>query len=236
MPYRDPETGRFVAHDDHDHDHHHHRSFADHDIHHIRHDLRFLPSADAGPNVVHTEDRDWEITERGLDPDELAELVGLRVSATIGTDVDPISQDEIGHITGWFQTGFNLSGDEFLVSQGTQATEDFDVDGSGTADFRSFTRDTDEVGQLTADRLDGYLGYSDTTDGTGGAGGMPELNYVLNFRQMFGMGPIVDAADDFSTMVGLDINNVVAGATAKMTVSAYYEVEEYEHGRSRFGR
>lgn len=211
-------------------------SYSDYDVHHIQHDLRWRPAADAGPSAQHDDDRQWEVTERGLEPDELAELAVLRVSASLGTDVDPIDQDEIGHVSGVFQTGFNLSGDEFLAAPGSANTDGIDIDNSGTNDFQARTRDTDEVGQLTHDRLDGYLGYSDTTDGTGGAGGFPSIVYIMDFHELFGSGPVVDAADDFWTSVLLDVNNVVAGAVASFKVSAYYHVEETERGRSRFGR
>lgn len=228
MVHRDPTTGQYVSGDGSQ------LTYADHDVHWIRHEASFLASADSGPLTGLNDVQQWEITERGLDPDELAELRALTVDVTLGTVGDPIDQDEIGEINLRAQAGFNLSLDEFVLNNAS--TEGVDVDNSGTDDFNVVTNDTDEVGQLFAANLHGYPGYSDTTDGTGGAGGMPSLHETIHFPAMFGSGPVVDAVDDFSTHLRLDVNNMVAQVTAQATYQAVYAVEESESGRTRFGR
>lgn len=209
-------------------------SYSDHDVHHVSHVLKWSDNADSGPDDSVRDTRQFEITSRGIDPDELAELRAMRVQLTLGTDDSPVAQDEAGAVIAGFETGFNLSGDEFLFAD--RAQTGIDTDSSGTTDFQSIVNDTDEVGQLTADRLSMYVGYSDTTDGTGGAAGAPTMTYFLNCAELFGSGPYVDAADDFVTSITMDVNNLVAACTAEANLSLYYNVTEVEGGRTRFGR
>jgi hypothetical protein len=211
-------------------------SYSDHDVHWIRHKNNFLAAADSGPDTTFESEEQFEVTRRGLDPDELAELRALVVDVSIGTGVSPIDQDEIGSFKADIECGFNLSGDEFLRSFGTLSNETVDVDASGTDDFRVGTRETDEVGQLFSAVLYAYPGYSDTNDGTGGSAGMPSLHETIDYTELTGGGPIVDAADDFTSRVSLDINNMVAGCEVDVTYGLYYAVEQSEGGRTRFGR
>ena len=209
-------------------------SYADHDVHHVSHVLRFSQDADDGPDTGYRDTRQWEITARGIDPDELAELRFMTIQMNLGNDADSIEQDEIGSAVASYETGFNLSGDEFVLE--SRSTEDIDTGGGGNTDFIAAFGDTDEVGQLTANRLFQYAGYSDTTDGTGGAASGNTLAYQLNFGDVFGSGPYVDAADDFVTSIELNVDNMVSNMTAEINASLYYRVEEVEGGRTRFGR
>lgn len=228
-PHRDPETGQFLSGNG-----GMNLSYAEHDVHHVRHSLEYLNSADAGPSAGASDVRQFEITERGLDPDELAELRAITVQATLVPGGNVIPQDEIGGIRAVVESGFNLSADEFVLSN--RDTEGLDVDSSGTDDFTAGFNDTDEVGQLTAVQLGGYPGYSDTTDGTGGAGGLPQVQKTIAFPGLTGTGPVVDAVDDFSSKLFLRVENMVGGASVEAVYSLYYAVEESESGRTRFGR
>lgn len=229
MAHRDPETGQFVSDSGGSM-----LSYADHDVQHINHDLDYLATADVGPSATITDVREWDVTARGLDPDEIAELRAIRVNFTLQQAGSPISQDEIGSVRASLDTGYNLAGTEFL-SAGPSTTT-LDTDSSGTDDARVSFKDTDEVGQLTADQLSATVGFSDTTDGTGGSNGFPQVTYTMPYPGLTGGGPVVDSADGFQTRVELDVNNMVAGIGASARVSLFYAVEEVEGGRSRFGR
>lgn len=213
-------------------------SYADHDVHHVRHDVGFLASADSGPTVAYEDVQQFEITERGLDPDELAELRAMVVHCSVGSVVDNSEQDTASCIDAQFECGFNLSGDEFLFDFGSADSTNIDTDDSGTPDFRSAVRDTDEVGQLFHGRLFAYPGYRTdvSSTGGGGAGGMPVLRDTYVFDDLTGTGPVVDAVDDFSSRVALDVNNSVVGLTASASYQLFYAVEESDSGRTRFGR
>jgi len=228
MSSRDPETGQFVSSGNRS------MTYADHDVHWVRHALNFDDGADSGPDTVTNDIRRFEITSRGLDPDELAELRLLTIDASLKAGGTPIDQDEIGSVTAAIDYGYNLDGTEFLSA--TPNTEGIDVDDSGTDDYIAQFRDTDEVGQLGAHTLSMYPGYSDTTDGTGGSGSCPHFRFSFPLAAHLGTGPVVDSVDDFCSRIRLVINNMVADAAVDVKYGLYYAVEESESGRTRFGR
>jgi hypothetical protein len=204
-------------------------------VHHVRHTVEWDSGADAGPDDTYADERQFEITARGIDPDELAELRAIVVRLNVGPGTDVIAQDEIGAIQGTMECGYNLSGEEFLGAGGGSSF-DIDSDASGTDDYVVRTKDTDEVGQLCYDTLSAWVGYSDTTDGTGGSAAGAERFYIMNMADLFGSGPFVDAADDFTTRITLGVKNLVGEARAVASYSLYYDVSEVEGGRTRFGR
>lgn len=229
MSSRDPETGQFVSRSD-------SMSYADHDVHHVRHEVRWDgDTADSGPNDALTSEEQFEVTARGIDPDELAELRGMVVNVSIEPGLTVGSQDETGAVVAQYGSGYNLSDDEYLQGGGATITA-VDTDDSGTDDFVVATKDTDEVGQLTHDTLSMYLGYSDTTDGTGGSSTGPSYRYFMDFGKAFGSGPYLDAADDFTSRLRLSARNTVADVRATAQYTLYYNVLEVEGGRTRFGR
>jgi hypothetical protein len=228
MVYRDPETGQFRAGGNGG------LSYADHDVQWILHNVTFLDTADSGPDTALADTQQFEITERGLDPDELAELRLLTVDVALSLDEGVVDQDEIGGFVASVDYGFNLAGEEYLSAGGTATNED--VDDSGTDDFTVITRDTDEVGQLGSHELAMYAGYSDTTDGTGGSASCPRFYTQIPFATMLGTGPVVDAVDDFTSRVRLTAENMVGGGQVSVRYGCYYAVEESETGRTRFGR
>lgn len=230
MVYRDPETGQYRSDGNGSK-----LTYADHDVHHIRHEVLFRDTADSGPNDNYADEQQFEITARGIDPDELAELRTLTVRAALVVDDAPEVQDEIGGITADLGCGFNLSGTEFLNAGGASLSS-VDNDNSGTADYQIVTKDTDEVGQLWSATLSAYPGFSDTADGTGGAGSMPVVTQTLDLSGMFGTGPFVDSADDFTSRVALNLDNLITGVGVNVQYSLGYRVETMEGGRTRFGR
>lgn len=229
MPHRDPETGQFTTGDGGG------LSYADHDVHHVYHELQFLDTATSGPTTNQVSEQQFEITERGLDPDELAELRAVVVDATLTSEGTVIAQDEIGTVKATLGAGFNLSDDEFLADD-FEIPERFDQNDDGTNDFAVAVDDTDEVGQIFTGGLATGVSYSDTTDGTGGSAGYPHLREKISFAGLTGTGPFVDAADDFNSYIRLSVNNAVVDFSAEVRYSLYYRVEEMEGGRTRFGR
>lgn len=230
MVHRDPQTGQFVESDG----DMSMLTYADHDVHHCRHLLRYEDDADAGPTVGTDNVERYEITERGLDPDELAELRAMRITATVRVRADG-AQDSRGSVLAEIGAGFNLSGTEFI---GTAAdATSIDVDDSGTADFTAQTRDTDEVGQLYTQRLSTAIGFDDDANANGGSGGgEPTISETISFPALTGTGPVVDSADDFVSRVNLVVNNSITTVETDVRYTLYYAVEETESGRTRFGR
>lgn len=207
--------------------------YSGHEVQHIHHDVDWLATADAGPSNTIDNVQRWEVTDRGLERDELAELRAVKVSFSLQQVGDPSSQDEAGSVRAFLDGGFNLSGDEFL-SLGP-STAQIDDDNSGTNDYRISTKSSGEQGLLFADRIAGNPGFYEGASGAGGAAGFPNVHYFLDFGEHFGTGPVLDVNDDFVTRIELDVNNMVAGVGATAGVSLYYVLHEFEGGRPEFG-
>lgn len=211
-------------------------TYADFDVHHITHKITAPNSRDDPTQVVKREEQ-FEITERGLEPDELAELVAFRVETSINVDHNAVPPAKPGSCVVEAGAGFNLSGQEF-VQEGGELLATFDDDNSGTDDAQVRANDTDEVGQLWFSNYGTAITFEDEGSGTGGpaaaSGRYPE---VINLREMFGEGPVVDSVDDFTIRHRFELSSVdVYRVTSKLNFSLYYRVMETESGRSRFGR
>lgn len=225
---RNPVTGQFVAEDG-----NMNLTYSDHDIHHISHEVTYLSTADSGPNDDYADVQRFEITERGLDPDELAELRAIRVDAAMTFEAAG-AQDSIGSVRASVECGYNLSGTEFLLSG--RDSELVDTDGSGTDDFDVLTGSTDEVGQLFHGRLSCIIPYDDDSNGNGAGGHLQRLDETISYPQMTGTGPVVDSADDFVSRIRMNIENSITTVGCNVNYSLFYLVEETESGRTRFGR
>lgn len=195
--------------------------------------MKFKNAKDVGNGAAFSEEEQFEITERGLDPDELAELRAMRVQVAAIIDADG-PQDSTGTCSIDVGAGYNLSGDEFLNAN-PDITQ-IDSDDSGTDDLVSATKDTDEVGQLYSTSFNAVIPYDDDANSNGAGPALPNETETMNYAAMFGSGPVVDAADDFTTRIRLGLTNAVQTVGVKTTYSLYYAVEAQEGGRTRFGR
>lgn len=208
-------------------------SYADHDVHHIRHRALNQPASGGDDYVVNAVE-EFEVTERGLDPDELAELRAMRVS--VGAEVTAQEpQDSRGEFSFNIDAGFNIGVSDALNQQDTDST-DFDPDGDGTSEARSDVAETDEVGQIYTLSDNYNVGFDDDANGNGGGGSNVPVVETIDFAGMFGEGLYVDSADDFASVIAVKADNVVELVAVNVTYSLYYNVQETEGGRSRFGR
>jgi len=207
-------------------------SYADHDVHHIRHRAKVI-GTDAD-DADHTDVRNFEITQRGLAPDELAELKVFRVSVGLTFDAET-AEDSVGGIDVGLGAGFNLADGEFL--QTADFTQELiDSAGDGTDDINIRYADTDEVGELWNYRTALSAPFDDDANGNGGGAYGVNLTETLHMDQLFGSGPYVDSADDFSSLIEVNENNNTASVGVEVAYSLYYDVMETEGGRTRFGR
>lgn len=208
-------------------------SYADHDVHHVKHKLSQRPGT-GGADVEFVSTEQFEITERGLDPDELAELKAMRVS--IGVDVAAgQGQDSRGEIGYTVEAGFNTQGGETIRTVDT-VNDQKDPDGDGTDEINVSTADTDEVGQIytMADVVN--VGFDDDANGNGAGGQSNVTTETLNMAELFGSGPFVDSADDFVSVIEFRPDNVIEFVAVDVVYTLYYDVSVTEGGRSRFGR
>jgi hypothetical protein len=178
----------------------------------------------------------FEITQRGLDPDELAELRTLQVSIGIRgvTAVGGGNQNQSGEVRAIVEPGFNLTDSEFLSDPDNLSSDTIDSDSSGTDDYAVTFGDTDEVGQLGSWVCMAGIGFDDA--GGGGPSTPGNVWDQVNMADLYGSGPFVDAADDFSSSIQLNVSNAVEQAECTVLYRLGYKVDEQEGGRTRFGR
>lgn len=208
-------------------------SYADHDVHHIAHRVINNESTGGDDYVVEAVE-EFEITERGLDPDELAELRAMRVQ--VGAFCQALQpQDSRGEFSFTIDAGFNIGVSDALHTASLNTTQ-FDPDGDGTDEAASSVRETDEVGQVYTYADNYNVGFDDDANGNGAGGNSNATAEMLNMQDLFGSGPFVDSADDFVSVVRVLPENVIETFGVQINYSLYYDVNEQEGGRTRFGR
>lgn len=214
--------------------------YADHEVQLVG-ARAFIPSENA--NVALEKNTIKQpLSGRGLDSDELAELVAYRIYVLLESDqIDGTTQTQTGAINGEASVGINLTKDEHVaqafVNAPTSESESVEFDaGDGTGTVQSFNYD--EPGQLYAAENSVSPDISDPTGGAGGAGQMAALSDsgLVNMRDNFGSGPYVDKTDDITIFTELDHDNVVTASSIKVVCRFYWNVEQLPEGRASFSR
>lgn len=208
-------------------------SYSDHEVQWILNDYQFKDAADAGPDTSLEDEAQFNVTERGLDNDELAELVYLRADLDLGVDSvgDQTTRNFFEVVTGW---GANLSGSEYVSTDND--FEQFDVDDSGTNDFQRNSRTTDEAGQWIAESLRATIGFRDTGNSVGANSTTDRVQVTMDFRDLFGSGPFLDSTDDLTNRIFMNVDNAIDGARLDQRLMLVYDVQTVEGGRAAFGR
>lgn len=208
-------------------------SYSDHEIQHIKNGLAFLDGADAGPNTSVTDENQFNVTERGLDNDELAELVYLRADIALYSNSvgDQTTRNIIIANTDF---GANLAGQENLNAFST--SEDFDVDDSGTDDFSRFEHVTDEAGQFYSEELHAGIGFRDTGNSVGANQSIDRVQIEMPFRAITGGGPFLDSTDDLTSRFNMSVSNAIDSAKLTERIYLVWDVDTVEGGRAAFGK
>jgi len=205
--------------------------YSDHEYQWIRHRVRFLSGADAGPDLAEAEQPQFEPTTRGLDTDELAELREVYVSAsTRHQNNDASSQSEVGEVIGQGSFGINLDGGEFLRPGSNSIFRD--VDGSGTDDLEIQVDDQEEPGLLGEFSTTATAGFVDATNGPGGSGSAARQQYRLTFGPV-GSGPVVDRTDDLDLRHRLIVRNQVTECLSEVVLGLRWRPMTVEGGRAK---
>jgi len=163
------------------------------------------------------------VSQRGIDSDELAELVGFYRYASLvpqGTSTN---------------SGNAFNGDLSFGINTIDESEQF-ADASTRAEIENVPRDDGGAGEIRIGEIDdpGVL------DGTSvnlrnGTSGIPTTERTVNFHEMLGTGPFVDRTDElaFTVELGAADNDTVRLEAGYIL---YWNVHEMEGGRSAFAR
>lgn len=187
---------------------------------------------------------DWEPFDSrgGLESDEIAELVAVQIQGQAaldgGGDADSVidANFEIKGGVGFnidygdlpFQVPTNLAGGAFPTTTDNEVSQTDALDEAGDAGSAGSVRigQTDEQGlvypfSVSASASSGFDAYEITND-------------VINYRDQYGRGPVVDATDDWSLrLYHIQNGNAVAGEMA-LSIRAVWDISTVEGVRSRF--
>jgi len=191
-------------------------AFDDYEHQHIQQTARHQnPGASEGVNGING----FTDPANGLDRNEYAELRYMVVRSHIGY---PDEAD------------FAASNEAFNFRWGMQATLGQDDAGWIRDNDQDYEAESDTGGRnrVDDDRDVIYLGYGSTTAAPGGQvqsrGGVDGSQEVIDFRQMYGQGPIVSPAEDltFSSMFRQVSNGSGTNCVQLLTASLYWDVFE----------
>jgi len=173
----------------------------------------------------------------GLDINEVAELVYIRVQASVaGDDFGDIADTAQGNLDFRGVIGANLDSEQDLIDE-TQNAVDEDatileaVENSGTNNSL-YSHDKEEV-------FYHFTCYNDTpfssdAGGVGGGGGGTFVQEQINFRDLVGRGPVLDSNDEINFVTLLAKNQVSADAEGKVRVTMVWDTATVDDAGRKF--
>lgn len=235
MPTRDPETGKFVAGEasstlDY---------YSDLEVQVLQYRGVWQGGADAGTDSTFTIEYPEEDVAGGLDNDELAELVGFR--RTVNTSIHRGSGAQSAPAEAIIEASFgaNLSGDEHPIGVAAEeqvlTDSERDIDDSGALDIRANVGSTMEPGVFDVHVANPAIGWSDATNGTGGGTDTDLETVSVNYRNLAGHGPVLDANDGLSRSEYWSMEGIGESLTLEAKYLLFWNVEEMEERRPAFG-
>lgn len=162
----------------------------------------------------------------GLDNNEVAELVNLKVLATVEIEDETDDQDvaTTGSLKGaiganlplnaqaFTEGGVDITGDSFdLDNVGSS-----DVDGSSKVDDRLFDEYQVSFGQP----------FDDEANGLGGGGSHENYLYSINYRNMTGRGPVLDSTDDITIIQDINVSDSILLTSGETRVHMTWDIAE----------
>lgn len=184
------------------------------------------------------------VSDRGLDSDELAELVGFyRQVAVIAANEADNAQSFVASLTGEVGMGINLSLGEFAEqsnSTGPGNGERVREFSNGYIDKNNYS----EPGVLDSVRLsptNGFIaGDGDpllgSGAGAGGGGSNVQADREMFFPDKLGSGPFVDRTDDITVHTECEFADFVGTLNVEVAYILYWRVHEMPEGRASFAR
>jgi len=219
--------------------------YADYEVQVVYFQITLLPVDPDGQASVDV-DRVFEyepVSDRGLDSDELAELVGWRRSFNIRTSGEADAEQEFnGNAFGEVGLGINLSIQEFAEqSNANNGGTRIDFDDSQIGVLAGSVNNYAEPGVLDSTTVQITSGFQATdVDNVGYAGGAGSGSQTTEdsmfYRDKLGSGPYVDRTDDI-TIHGEAAKQDIAGEVVlEGHYLLYWDVQEMPEGRASFAR
>lgn len=161
------------------------------------------------------------VSERGIDSDEVAELVAMYRTATL-TPQGGQDQTSGDSINAEFSFGINTNADsELLADASSQATIETSVGSDGEL----------RVGEISDPGVIDTVGLSGSTGNSYGS----TVERFVNFQETLGTGPFVDKTDDL-VLAGEIAQTASDNVKGEYSVIMYWNVHEMPEGRASFSR
>lgn len=236
MSARDPETGQFVSGNDMEG-----IEYADHEVQAISGVLTTDRGLDSDEDTATAEvfEQLNPVSERGIDSDQIAELVAMYRKATIRYG-NSGGQSFGNSFFGEASLGVNISGEseEFTsLSQNAPTAESQDIT-PGNEDANDFlfrVANINEPGILDGVSIGGSVAFLGD-NGEGGGGQQDYSERYVNFRDEFGSGPYVDRTDDLTLFEELEVNGSTSQCELEVSYILYWNTETVPEARRNFGR
>lgn len=211
--------------------------YADYHVQNIG--FKLVMTGDESADYIHNTEA---VSDRGIDSDELAELVAMYRSVNVKVFAEQEGgQAEPGSIRAEGAMGINLGPDE-LPTRTSAGGEDVTNDPATVpindqTGGKLFLTNYEEPGVLDVHRTTSKLGFEGA--GGGGGGNVPGLSErFINFRDNFGTGPFLDRTDDLSLQLEITEKNAAPEVDMEVEVSyfLYWDIHEQPEGRASFAR
>jgi len=218
--------------------------YADHEVQLIS--ARLLPSADVSGGVFEPKLEFEPVSDRGLDSDELAELVGFkRMAAVRHKNTNDENSDNNGDLGFEVDLGINITESEALGTQtgdpGNPSVltgneiETSEITGTFDDGDQVLFNNSSEPGQLDHIQIYGSPGLASST--LGAANGFAQTKErTMFYPDKLGSGPYVDRTDDIVMLPEIEFDGYDGNPDCEITYILYWNVEEMPEGRASFAR
>lgn len=170
----------------------------------------------------------------GLDANEVAELVGMFYTARVTSDdheTESVNAEGVAEFRG--VVGIDVDSISDLLQEqdaGSGTLLESDDSSDGQLEIRSNSKDEVLTHFLTATANP----FSSTGNNYGGGGGYIDQSERLNFRELYGRGPVIDSADEISVVTRLIKNNVQTTVEATLRLTLIWDIATVDEAGRRF--
>lgn len=210
--------------------------YADHDVQVVTNQVTIDCQA-AGNDEAELLDQLNPVSNRGIDTDEVAELVAMRRHVSAAYNAEAGVQTELNSVEVEADLGINLGQSEVPANANQESPTTSDRRLIKEPDNLVAARGAnyDEPGALDSTKVIAGGSFNELADGTGGASDPGKVQEsMINFRHQFGSGPYIDQTDDLTVFLEVEGFNTNGLAIGESTYELYWDVHEMPEGRASF--
>lgn len=192
-----------------------------------------FPQASGSQETELTETVQFDVlgTIGGLANNEVAELVGYRLTVSVdGSDSSADGDQNVGG-THHFEVALAANGDNEAVPTNYPGADDVQLVSPG-ASVSSATVSRDEVFELAQGGFS--LPFDDIANGLGGGGFTTLYSESRNMRQLTGRGPVLDQSDDLTVTIHNNSSDNVISPETVVHVHLIWDVAETDDAGRAF--